>query len=43
MPYIEPTEREVYDPQIDALVEQLTHFGANKHQMWVMLTMLFPN
>lgn len=30
MPYIEQTDREVYDPQIDALVEQLTHFGANQ-------------
>ncbi len=30
MPYIKREEREVYDPQIEALIEQLTHFGENK-------------
>lgn len=30
MPYIDPDRREVFDPQIDSLVEQLTHFGANE-------------
>lgn len=30
MPYIKKEERQVYDPQIEALVEQLTHFGENK-------------
>lgn len=30
MPYVEIDSREVYNPQIDALVEQLTHFGENK-------------
>lgn len=30
MPYIKKDEREVYDPQIDALIEQLTHFGENR-------------
>lgn len=29
MPYIEKKDREIYDPQIDALIDQLTHFGAN--------------
>lgn len=30
MPYIDSEPRQVFNPQIEALIEQLTHFGENR-------------